>query len=91
MVAVGGEGSVEVRAAWYEKKGPAKEVNVVGETPDPKPERGEVRIRISASGINPGDIKARQDTFGGEMSFPRVIPRSDSAGIIDQVVSVTRS
>ncbi len=85
MVEVGGEGSVEVKAAWYEKQGPAKEVIVVGEMPDPEPERGEVRIRISASGINPGDVKKRQDTFGGEMSFPRVIPHSDGAGTIDRV------
>jgi len=74
-----------VKAAWYEKQGPAKEVMVVGEMPDPQPERGEVRIRISASGINPGDIKKRQDTFGSEMPFPRVIPHSDGAGIIDRV------
>ena len=74
-----------MKAAWYEKQGPAKEVIVVGEIPDPKPERGEVRIRISASGINPGDIKKRQDTFGVEMAFPRVIPHSDGAGIIDRV------
>ena len=85
VVEVGGEGSAEVKAAWYEKQGPAKEVIVVGEMPDPEPERGEVRIRISASGINPGDVKKRQDTFGVEMAFPRVIPHSDGAGTIDRV------
>ncbi len=85
VVEVGGEGSAEVKAAWYEKQGPAKEVIVVGEMPDPRPEQGEVRIRISASGINPGDVKKRQDTFGVEMAFPRVIPHSDGAGTLDQV------
>ncbi len=85
MVEVGGEGSVDVKAALYEKQGPAKEVIVVGEMPDPEPERGEVRIRISASGINPGDVKKRQDTFGSGIPFPRVIPHSDGAGIIDRV------
>ena len=74
-----------MKAAWYEKQGPAKEVIVVGEMPDPEPELGEVRIRISASGINPGDVKKRQDTFGVEMAFPRVIPHSDGAGTIDRV------
>ena len=74
-----------MKAAWYEKQGPAKEVIVVGEMPDPQPERDEVRIRISASGINPGDVKKRQATFGSGMPFPRVIPHSDGAGIIDQV------
>ena len=50
-----------MRAAWYEKQGPAKDVLMVGEMPDPHPVAGEVRIRIAASGINPGDIKKRQD------------------------------
>ena len=53
-----------MRAAWYEKQGPARQVLTVGEMPDPHPAAGEVRIRIAASGINPGDIKKRQDAFG---------------------------
>jgi NADPH2:quinone reductase len=52
-----------MRAAWYEKQGLARDVLVVGEMPDPSPATGEVRIRIAASGINPGDIKKRQDAF----------------------------
>src|ERR1700761_1896094 len=74
-----------MRAAWYEKQGPAREVLVVGEMPDPRPLAGEVRIRIAASGINPGDIKKRQDSFGLGMPYPRVIPHSDGAGRVDQV------
>jgi NADPH:quinone reductase len=74
-----------MRAAWYEKQGPANEVLIVGEMPDPRPEVGEVRIRIAASGINPGDIKKRQNSFGLGMPYPRVIPHSDGAGVVDQV------
>ena len=74
-----------MRAAWYEKQGPAREVLVVGEMPDPLPGPGEVRIRTAASGINPGDIKKRQDSFGLGMAYPRVIPHSDGAGQIDRV------
>jgi NADPH:quinone reductase len=74
-----------MRAAWYEKQGPARDVLVVGEMPDPTPAAGEVRIRIAASGINPGDIKKRQDSFGLGMPYPRVIPHSDGAGRIDQL------
>jgi len=74
-----------MRAAWYEKQGPAREVLVVGEMPDPSPAAGEVRIRIAASGINPGDIKKRQDAFDYGMAYPRVIPHSDGAGQVDQV------
>jgi NADPH:quinone reductase len=74
-----------MKAAWYEKQGSAREVLTVGEMPDPAPSTGEIRIRISASGINPGDIKKRQDSFGLGMAYPRVIPHSDGAGRVDQV------
>ena len=74
-----------MKAAWYEKPGSARDVLVVGEMPDPIPAAGEVRIRIAASGINPGDIKKRQAAFGYGMAYPRVIPHSDGAGHVDQV------
>jgi len=74
-----------MKAAWYEKQGPAHEVLTVGEMPMPLAGEGEVRIRITASGINPGDIQKRKDAFGYGMSYPRVIPHSDGAGIVDQV------
>ncbi len=53
--------------------------------PDPVAGPGEVRLRICASGVNPGDLKKRQDTFGVGMPYPRVIPHSDGAGEVDQV------
>src|ERR1700751_3485641 len=74
-----------MKAAWYEKQGTAREVLVVGEMPDPIPAAGEVRIRIAASGINPGDIKKREDAFGYGIPYPRVIPHSDGAGRVDQL------
>ena len=76
-----------MRAAWYEKKGPAREVLTVGEMPDPHPESGEVRIRVTASGVNPGDIKKRDGWLGSPMPYPRVIPHSDGAGTVDAVGS----
>ena len=74
-----------MRAAWYERQGPARDVLRVGEMPDPTPGPGEVRIRVAASGVNPGDVKKRQDAFGYGMPYPRVIPHSDGAGKIDRV------
>lgn len=74
-----------MRAAWYERQGPAREVLVVGRMPAPMPGPGEVRIRIAVSGINPGDIKKRQDAFGYGMAHPRVIPHSDGAGHVDRI------
>jgi len=74
-----------MQAAWYEVQGPAREVLIVGAMPDPHPGPGEVRIDVSASGINPGDLKKRENAFGSGMRYPRVIPHSDGAGVIDEV------
>jgi NADPH2:quinone reductase len=75
-----------MRAAWYEHRGPARESLVVGEMPDPEPGDGEVRIAVTASGINPGDVKKRAIWLGSsQMPFPRVVPHSDGAGAIDAV------
>jgi NADPH2:quinone reductase len=74
-----------MRAAWYEQKGPAQDVLTVGETDTPQPGPGEVRIRLKASGVNPGDTKKREGWLGFPMSYPRVIPHSDGAGLIDAV------
>ena len=74
-----------MRAAWYEKQGAARDVLVVGEMDEPKPPAGEVRVQVAASGINPGDVKKRQNAFGVGMPYPRVIPHSDGAGTVDLV------
>ena len=58
---------------------------VVGEMPDPEPGPGEVRIAVSVSGLSPGDIKKRSGWQGAPMDYPRVIPHSDGAGVIDAV------
>jgi NADPH2:quinone reductase len=74
-----------MQAAWYEAQGAARDVLVAGSMPDPHPGPGEVRVRVSASGINPGDLKKREDAFGFGMAYPRVIPHSDGAGVVDEV------
>ena len=72
-------------AAWYDRPGPAAEVLQVGELPAAEPGPGEVRIRLSRSGANPGDMKKRQSWLGNRMAFPRIIPHSDGAGVIEAV------
>lgn len=74
-----------MKAVWYERQGPPAHVLVVGEMAVPEPGPGEVRIRVVASGINPGDVKKRQNSFDVGMPFPRVVPHSDGAGVIDKV------
>lgn len=74
-----------MKAAWYEKQGTARDVLIVAKTEDPRPRTGEVRIRLAFSGVNPGDVKKRQDAFGIGMPYPRVIPHSDGSGTVDAV------
>jgi NADPH2:quinone reductase len=74
-----------MKAAWYERNGKASEVLTLGEMPDPKPAKGEVRVRMAASGLNPSDVKRREGTRGQAIEFPRVIPNSDGAGVVDAV------
>jgi len=74
-----------MKAAWYEKQGAARDVLTVGEMDEPQPLAGEVRIRVAASGVNPGDVKKRQNAFGVGMPYPRIIPHGDGAGTVDAV------
>jgi NADPH2:quinone reductase len=74
-----------VKAAWYDRPGPAAEVLQVGELREPEPGPGEVRVRIRFSGINPGDTKKRADWLGFGMPFPRIVPHSDGSGVVDAV------
>jgi NADPH:quinone reductase len=74
-----------VRAAWYERQGPAEDVLHVGDRPDPVPGPDEVRIRVRVSGVSTGDVKKRAKWLGAAMPHPFVIPHSDGAGEIDAV------
>jgi NADPH2:quinone reductase len=74
-----------MKAAWYERQGAARDVLIVSQMDDPHPSDGEVRVRVAFSGVNPGDVKKRQDAFGVGMAYPRVIPHSDGSGTVDAV------
>jgi NADPH:quinone reductase len=74
-----------MKAAFYERLGPAKEVLQVGDIPEPYPTAGEVRVRVEWSGVNPSDVKSRIGLRNAVMPFARVIPHSDGAGVIDAV------
>src|SRR5277367_2546372 len=73
-----------MRAAFYEKNGPARDVLKVSEVDTPRLGPGEVRVKVAASGVNPSDVKARIGSTR-KIAFPRVIPHSDGAGTIDMV------
>ena len=73
-----------MKCVIYRKKGTAQDVLECVERPTPKPQKGEVLVRLATSGINPSDVKMRggQGHHAGAMPFPEIIPHSDGAGII---------
>jgi NADPH2:quinone reductase len=75
-----------MKAAYYERFGPADEVLAVGTLDTPKPRTGEVLVRVQASAVNPSDVKLRAGKRpGAAMEYARIIPHSDGAGIIEDV------
>ena len=73
-----------MRAVWYDRQGPAAEVLQSGELPTPEAGPGQVRVRLRASGVNPADCNRRAGR-GFAPDFPRIIPNSDGAGVVDAV------
>jgi NADPH2:quinone reductase len=73
-----------MKAVWYERMGAASDVLSFGDIATPVAGPGEVCIRLEASGVNPADVGRRAGTYRA-MEFPRVIPNSDGAGVVDQV------
>src|SRR5262249_56308743 len=67
-----------------ETNGTAGDVLRIDEGETPGPGRGEVRVRLAVSGVNPSDVKSRAG-LTRKIAFARVIPNSDGAGEIDQV------
>ncbi|MES2936383.1 MAG: NADPH:quinone reductase [Pseudomonadota bacterium] len=74
-----------MKAAFYERTGPAREVLQVADMAMPEPAAGEVRVRIQWSGVNPSDVKSRGGLRSTTLPFPRIIPHSDGMGTIDAV------
>jgi NADPH:quinone reductase len=73
-----------MKAVWYERSGAAPDVLDFGDMETPLAGPGEVRVRLEASGVNPADVGRRAGTYRAQ-EFPRVIPNSDGAGIVDQL------
>ncbi|WP_135503829.1 NADPH:quinone reductase [Roseovarius aestuariivivens] len=76
-----------MKAVWYERFGTPADVLTHGEMDTPAPGPGEVLVRLSHSGANPSDAKARAGARPGvtKPAFPRIIPHSDGAGVIEAV------
>ena len=74
-----------MQAAFYERPGAAHDVLQIDEIQTPVPGPGEVRVKLAWSGVNPSDVKSRAGARTKSLPFPRIIPHSDGAGVIDQV------
>ncbi|MEM7732775.1 MAG: NADPH:quinone reductase [Pseudomonadota bacterium] len=76
-----------MRAICYDRFGAADEVLSLQDVETPQPGPGEVRVRLSLSGVNPSDAKARAGLRPGvtKPPFPQTIPHSDGAGVIEAV------
>lgn len=73
-----------MKAAYYERNGTARDVLKFGDVETPRAGPGEVRIKLAVSGVNPSDVKSRQGSTR-KIAYPRVIPHSDGAGVIDEI------
>ncbi len=74
-----------MKAAWFDRFGPANEVLQVAAFEKPQAEPGEVLVRLKASGVNPSDVKKRAGSFPDLLDDGPVIPNSDGAGVIEAV------
>lgn len=81
--------SKSMHCVIYRQKGAANTVLELVERPIPAISKGEVRVRLMTSGVNPSDVKMRAGAGNNtaEMPFPEVTPHSDGAGIIDAVAN----
>jgi NADPH2:quinone reductase len=73
-----------MKAALYDRMGPARDVLKVTGIERPEPGPGQVRVRVLVSAINPTDVKARSGAVPRPIDGFQ-IPHQDGAGVIDAV------
>ena len=70
-------------AGFYNQFGSAKDVLEVDVIEDPKPSKGQVKVRLLSSGVNPSDYKMRLGSR--PLVGPFQVPGSDGSGLIEEV------
>ena len=73
-----------MRAASYDRHGPAAEVLEVKDVERPAPGPGEVLVKVALSGINPTDLKSRSGVTPRPIDGFQ-IPHHDGTGVIEAV------
>jgi NADPH2:quinone reductase len=71
-----------MKAVVCERWGDPEEVLEVREVPQPVPGRGQVRVRMLASPINPADLLLVRDRYGWRPSLP-VTPGFEGVGVVE--------
>ncbi|MFE9628526.1 NADP-dependent oxidoreductase [Streptomyces sp. NPDC006527] len=61
----------------------------VFEVPEPHAGPGQVRIRVHAATVNPGDRYMRNGALGRTSSAPPYVPGMEAAGVVDEIGSGT--
>ncbi len=72
-----------MKAIRFEQFGEPADVLKVAEMPDPKPGRGEVRVRVIASPINPSDLLTVRGKYGVLPTLP-FTPGYEGVGIVEE-------
>ncbi|WP_019178903.1 NADPH:quinone reductase [Microbacterium yannicii] len=72
-----------MRSIVYSRTGSSSVLSLEEREPG-NPGPGEVRVKVTVSGVNPTDWKARAGS-GAKSAFDEVVPNQDGAGVIDAV------
>ncbi|HID09117.1 TPA: alcohol dehydrogenase, partial [Candidatus Micrarchaeota archaeon] len=72
-----------MKAVFFQTHG-GPEVLQYGQLPTPEPGPGEVRVRLTAAGVNHLDIWVRKGLPGLKLEYPH-IPGADGAGVVEAV------
>jgi NADPH:quinone reductase-like Zn-dependent oxidoreductase len=72
-----------MKAVLYERWGDPSEVLHVGEVPAPRPRRGQVRVRMLASPINPADLLMVRGEYGKLARLPAT-PGFEGVGVVEE-------
>ncbi|HUG90699.1 MAG TPA: zinc-dependent alcohol dehydrogenase family protein [Planctomycetaceae bacterium] len=71
-----------MRAAVFERFGEPADVLEVRDVPVPQPGRGEVRVRMLASPVNPSDLLEIRGQYSARLALP-AIPGHEGVGVVE--------
>jgi NADPH:quinone reductase-like Zn-dependent oxidoreductase len=72
-----------MKAAIFDRFGVPEEVLQARDVPAPEPKRGEVRVRMTLSPVNPSDLLVVRGEYGKLPSLPAT-PGFEGAGVVDK-------